>query len=258
MLRDEGGLLTGYVYIDVAGRDASSYVEDAARVVRDQVALPPGYAAVWSGRYEAIERVLNRLKLVLPVTLLLVFILLYAHTRSLAKTFIVLLAVPFSGIGAVWLLYLLGYNQSVAVWVGLIALLGVDAETGIFMILYLDLACEQARREGRLHGIVALHEAIHQGAVKRLRPKFMTVATMMLGLVPIMWCGDRRGRHEAHRSPADRRNRDVVRPGATRLPCHIRDLEVAIRVETWRGGAVGGCDPSLSPDQVTARWQAQT
>ena len=187
MLRDEGGLLTGYVYIDVAGRDAGSYVEEAACVVPDQVALPPGYAVLWSGQYEAIERVGNRLKLVLPVTLLLVFILLYANTRSLAKTFIVLLAVPFSGIGAVWLLYVLGYNLSVAVWVGLIALLGVDAETGIFMILYLDLACEQARREGRLHGIVALREAIHHGAVKRLRPKFMTVATMMLGLVPIMW-----------------------------------------------------------------------
>jgi len=145
------------------------------------------HAVLWSGQYEAIERVRNRLKLVLPVTLLLVFLLLYANTRSLAKTFIVLLAVAFSAIGAVWLLYLLGYNLSVAVWVGLIALLGVDAETGIFMILYLDLACEQARREGRLHGIVARREAIHHGAVKRLRPKFMTVATMMLGLVPIMW-----------------------------------------------------------------------
>jgi Cu(I)/Ag(I) efflux system membrane protein CusA/SilA len=239
MLRDEGGLLTGYVYIDVAGRDPGSYVEEAARVVRDKVALPPGYAVLWSGQYEAIERVRNRLKLVLPVTLLLVFLLLYANTRSLAKTFIVLLAVPFSGIGAVWLLYLLGYNLSVAVWVGLIALLGVDAETGIFMILYLDLACEQARREGRLHGIVALREAIHHGAVKRLRAR-----------------GHRRGRHEAHRSRADRRNREFVRPGATRLPGHIRGLEVAIRVETCCGGAIGGCDPGLSSDQVTARWLA--
>jgi len=187
MVRDEGGLLTGYVYVDVAGRDLGSYVEEAERVVRDKVALPPGYAVLWSGQYEAIVRVRERLKLVLPLTLLLVFLLLYANTRSVAKTFIVLLAVPFSAVGAVWLLYFLGYNLSVAVWVGLIALLGVDAETGIFMLLYLDLACEQARREGRLHGIAALREAIHYGAVKRLRPKFMTVATMMLGLVPIMW-----------------------------------------------------------------------
>ena len=187
MLRDEGGLLTGYVYVDVAGRDAGSYVEEAARVLRERVALPPGYAVLWSGQYEAMERVRERLKVVLPVTLLLVFLLIYANTRSAVKTCMVLMAVPFSAIGAIWLLYLLGYNLSVAVWVGLIALLGVDAETGIFMLLYLDLACDQARREGRLTDLPSLREAIHHGAVRRLRPKFMTAATMMLGLMPIMW-----------------------------------------------------------------------
>ncbi len=134
-----------------------------------------------------MQRVRQRLKLVVPLTLLLILLLLYMNTRSLTKTFMVVLAVPFSAIGAVWFLYLLGYNMSVGVWVGLIALLGVDAETGVFMLLYLDLAYEQARREGRLRNLADLQEAILQGAVKRLRPKFMTVAAAFLGLIPIMW-----------------------------------------------------------------------
>jgi len=187
MVRDEGGLLAGYVYVDVAGRDPGSYVQEAERILREKVSLLPGYALTFSGQYEAMHRVRERLKLVLPVTLLLVCLLLYANTRSVAKTCIILMAVPFSAIGAVWLLAWLGYNLSVAVWVGLIALLGVDAETGIFMLLYLDLACDQAHRAGRLAGLEDLREAIRQGAVKRLRPKFMTVATIMLGLVPMMW-----------------------------------------------------------------------
>jgi Cu(I)/Ag(I) efflux system membrane protein CusA/SilA len=187
MVRDEGGLLAGYVYVDVAGRDPGSYVQEAQRILREKVSLLPGYALTFSGEYEAMHRVRERLKLVLPVTLLLVCLLLYANTRSVAKTCIILMAVPFSAIGAVWLLAWLGYNLSVAVWVGLIALLGVDAETGIFMLLYLDLACDQAHRAGRLACLEDLREAIRHGAVKRLRPKCMTVATIMLGLVPIMW-----------------------------------------------------------------------
>jgi Cu(I)/Ag(I) efflux system membrane protein CusA/SilA len=123
---------------------------------------------------------------IVPVTLFLILLLLYLNTRSLTKTFIVLLAVPFSAIGAFWFLYLLGYNMSIGVWVGLIALLGVDAETGVFMLLYLDLAYEQAKKEGRLKSLADLQEVIHYGAVRRLRPKFMTVATTFLGLVPIM------------------------------------------------------------------------
>jgi Cu(I)/Ag(I) efflux system membrane protein CusA/SilA len=187
MLRDENGLLNGYVYVDVAGRDIGSYVTEAKRVIAEQVKLPAGYSLVWSGQYEAMERVRERLKIVLPVTLFLVLMLLYLNTRSLAKTAIIVLAVPFSAVGAIWLLYLLGYNISIGVWVGLIALLGVDAETGVFMLLYLDLAYDEARREGRLTSLKDLQQAVLHGAVKRIRPKFMTVATMFMGLVPIMW-----------------------------------------------------------------------
>ena len=187
MIRDEDGLLTGYVFVDVAGRDISSYVDEASRVVREQVKLPPGYAVLWSGQYEAMARVRARLTYIVPFTLFLVFVLLYLNTRSFAKTAIVLLAVPFSAVGAVWFLYLLGYNMSIAVWVGLIALLGVDAETGVFMLLYLDLAYQKASHAGRLRTLADLQAAIVEGAAKRLRPKFMTMATMLVGLVPIMW-----------------------------------------------------------------------
>jgi Cu(I)/Ag(I) efflux system membrane protein CusA/SilA len=187
MIRNEDGLLTGYVYIDIAGRDSNGYVEAAAKVLRDKVKLPPGYAISWSGQYEAAQRVQQRLLLVVPLTLFLIFLLLYMNTRSITKTMIIILAVPFSAIGAFWLLYILGYNMSVAVWVGLIALLGVDAETGIFMLLYLDLAYAQAKQEGRLRTLPDLHNAIIEGAAKRIRPKFMTVATLLVGLIPIMW-----------------------------------------------------------------------
>jgi Cu(I)/Ag(I) efflux system membrane protein CusA/SilA len=187
MIRDEDGLLTGYVYVDLAGRDPGSYVKEANEVVRAKVSLPPGFAVTWSGQYEAMERVNSRLMLVLPVTAFLILLLLYVNTRSAIKTMIVVLAVPFSAIGAVWFLYLLGYNMSIGVWVGLIALLGVDAETGVFMLLYLDLSYEQAKKEGRLRTLKDLQEAIVHGAVKRIRPKFMTVATDFIGLVPILW-----------------------------------------------------------------------
>jgi Cu(I)/Ag(I) efflux system membrane protein CusA/SilA len=187
MLRDENGLLNGYVYVDVAGRDIGGYVAEAKRIIAEKVPLPTGYSLVWSGQYEAMERVRERLKIVLPITLLLVLMLLYLNTRSLTKTAIIMTAVPFSAVGAVWLLYALGYNMSIGVWVGLIALMGVDAETGVFMLLYLDIAYEDARREGRLRSAGDLRTAILHGAVKRIRPKFMTVATMFMGLVPIMW-----------------------------------------------------------------------
>jgi Cu(I)/Ag(I) efflux system membrane protein CusA/SilA len=187
MIRNENGLLTGYVYIDLAGRDPRSYIDEADRLIRDKVQLPPGYALSWSGQYEAMERVQERLKIVLPLTVFIIFLLLYLNTRSVTKTTIVLLAVPFSAIGAIWLLYLLGYNMSIAVWVGLIALLGVDAETGVFMLLYLDLAYAQAKKEGRLRNLADLRAAVLHGAVTRLRPKFMTTATTFLGLFPIMW-----------------------------------------------------------------------
>jgi Cu(I)/Ag(I) efflux system membrane protein CusA/SilA len=187
MIRNEDGLLTGYVYVDIADRDPNGYIEEAGRLIRDKVKLPPGYAILWSGQYEGMQRVKERLTVVVPVTLFLILFLLYLNTRSLTKTFIVLLAVPFSAVGAIWFLYLLGYNMSIGVWVGLIALLGVDAETGVFMLLYLDLAYEQAKKEGRLRSLADLQEVIRYGAVRRLRPKFMTVATMFLGLIPILW-----------------------------------------------------------------------
>ncbi len=187
MIRNEDGLLTGYVYVDLAGRDPRGFVREADALLRERVPLPPGNTIAWSGQYEAMERVRERLKLVIPVTLVLILLLLYLNTRSLVKTCIVLLAVPFSAIGAVWFLHLLGYNMSVGVWVGLIALLGVDAETGVFMLLYLDIAYEQAKKEGRLRNLPELRAAITEGAVKRLRPKFMTVTTTFIGLLPIMW-----------------------------------------------------------------------
>ena len=187
MIRDEDGLLTGYVYVDIADRDQDGYIDEARKRIRDEVKLPPGYALLWSGQFEASQRMKERLIVVVPLTLLLIVTLLYMNTRSMTKTAIVMLAVPFSAIGAFWFIWLLNYNMSIAVWVGLIALLGVDAETGIFMLLYLDIAYEQAKREGRLRSLAELREAIRQGALMRLRPKFMTVATMFLGLVPIMW-----------------------------------------------------------------------
>jgi Cu(I)/Ag(I) efflux system membrane protein CusA/SilA len=187
MIRNENGLLSGYVYVDMAGRDIGSYVADAKRAVGEHVKLPPGYALVWSGQYEFMQRVAQRLWVVVPITLLLIFILLHLNTGSWVKTLIILLAVPFSAVGAIWLLYLLHYNTSVAVWVGLIALMGVDAETGVFMLLYLELAYEEAKSKGLLRGWDDLRAAIVDGAVKRLRPKVMTVGVMFMGLLPIMW-----------------------------------------------------------------------
>jgi len=187
MIRDENGRLSGYVYVDVTGRDIGGYVHDAKKAVFDRVRIPAGYQLVWSGQYESMQRVKERLTLVVPITLFIVFLLLYFNTRSMVETFIILLAVPFSAVGAVWFLYLLGYNMSIAVWVGLIALLGVDAETAVFMLLYLNLAYHEAKQRGEMRSWDDLRESIVHGAVKRLRPKVMTVACMVFGLVPIMW-----------------------------------------------------------------------
>ena len=187
MLRDENGMLNGYVYVDVAGRDIGSYVNEAKELVRKNLQIQPGYSLAWSGQYEAMQRVREKLTVVLPLTLFLIIMLLYINTKSMTKTLIIILAVPFSAVGAIWLLYFLGYNMSIGVWVGLIALLGVDAETAVFMLLYLDLAHDQAKAEGRLRSLRDLQDVILHGAVKRIRPKFMTVAVMFMGLVPIMW-----------------------------------------------------------------------
>jgi Cu(I)/Ag(I) efflux system membrane protein CusA/SilA len=189
MIRNENGLLSGYVYVDfdTSKEDVGGYVEKAKEAVAEKVKLPPGYSLVWSGQYENMIRVKERLKVVIPVTLVLIWLLMYANTKSAMKTMIVLLAVPFSLIGAIWFLWLLGYNLSIAVWVGVIALMGLDAETGIFMLLFLDLAHAEAKANGVLRNRADLIESIIHGAVKRVRPKAMTVCAAFFGLIPIMW-----------------------------------------------------------------------
>ncbi len=187
MIRDENGHLAGYVYVDMTGRDVGGYVEEAKRQVQEKLELPAGYTLVWSGQYENLARVRERLKIVVPLTLFVIALLLYMNTKSGVKTAIVLLAVPFSLIGAVWLLYVLGYNMSIAVWVGMIALMGLDAETGVFMLLFLDLAYGERVRAGKMKTWSDLEEAIVHGAVKRVRPKIMTVTAAFMGLLPIMW-----------------------------------------------------------------------
>ncbi len=187
MIRDENGQLAGYVYIDISGRDLGGYVEEARRKVAAEVHPPTGYSLVWSGQYENLARVKERLKVVLPLTIFLIAFLLYMNTKSAVKTAIVLLAVPFSLIGAVWLMYLLGYHASIASWVGMIALMGLDAETGVFMLLFLDLSYDQAVKDGKMRNEQDLEEAIIHGAVKRVRPKMMTVMAAFMGLLPLMW-----------------------------------------------------------------------
>ena len=187
MIRSEDGRLVGYVFIDPGTRAIGSYVAEARQVVASQVHLPAGVRTEWAGQFTYLERAKAKLKIVVPVTLFLIALLLYFNTGSVTKVAIVLLAVPFSLVGAVWLLWILGYHVSVAVWVGLIALAGLDAETGVVMLLYLDLAWERWRREGRLREPADLREAIVEGAAHRIRPKLMTVLVLLVGLMPVMW-----------------------------------------------------------------------
>jgi Cu(I)/Ag(I) efflux system membrane protein CusA/SilA len=188
MLRDENALLAGYVFVDfdTGNQDVGSYVEQA-KAAASAVKIPPGYSLQWSGQFENMTRVRERLKLVLPITIILIFLLLYANTKSAGKALIVMLAVPFSLVGAVWLLWLLDFNVSIAAWVGMIALMGLDAETGVFMLLFLDLAYDDAVKEGRMRSKADLREAIIHGAVRRVRPKAMTVFAALMGLLPILW-----------------------------------------------------------------------
>ncbi|HCM39065.1 MAG: cation transporter [Bdellovibrionales bacterium GWC1_52_8] len=187
MIRNENGLLAGFVYVDMTGRDIGGYVDEAKKTVEEKIKVPTGYTLVWSGQYENMIRVKERLKVVVPLALFIIALLLYMNTKSVVKAGIVMLAVPFSLIGSVWLLYLLGYNISIAVWVGMIALMGLDAETGVFMLLYLDLAYEDEVRQGKMRTQEHLHAAIIHGAVKRIRPKMMTVMAAFMGMLPIMW-----------------------------------------------------------------------
>ncbi|MGH7341472.1 MAG: efflux RND transporter permease subunit, partial [Candidatus Rokuibacteriota bacterium] len=187
LVRSEAGRLVGLVSVNVAGRPIVDYVEDARRAVAEQVTLPPGIRLEWAGQFQYYERARARLALVLPLTLLLVAVLLYWNTGSAVETGIVLLAVPFSLIGAVWLLWLLDYNLSVAVWVGVIALAGLDAQTGVVMLLYLTIAHRQRAASGELRSAADLEDAIVEGAARRIRPKLMTVVAMTAGLLPLLW-----------------------------------------------------------------------
>ncbi|MBT8385874.1 MAG: CusA/CzcA family heavy metal efflux RND transporter [Ignavibacteria bacterium] len=185
-IKSENARPNAWVYIDLKDIDVGTYIENAKRIINEQVELPAGYSLIWSGQYEYMERASKKLAMVVPLTLLLVLVLLYMNTKSFTKTGIILLALPFSMVGAVWYLFIAGYNMSVAVWVGIIALLGVSAETGVVMLLYLDIAYEKFKNNGMMNSLADLKEAVFEGAVKRIRPKMMTVMTTLLGLLPII------------------------------------------------------------------------
>jgi len=190
-IRTENALLSAYIFVDIRDRDIGSYVADARKAVSEEVKFPPGYYATWSGQFEYMERAAAKMKIVIPITLLIIFLLLYLNFRRVTESLIVMLSVPFALVGGVWLLWLLNYNLSVAVAVGFIALAGVAAETGVVMLIYLEHAWQeiQLRRAAAAHQLTAddLHAAIMQGAVERVRPKMMTVVAIMAGLLPIMW-----------------------------------------------------------------------
>lgn len=187
MIKNEDGGLTGWVYVDIEGRDLGGWIKEAKDRVRNELQLPAGSSLTWTGQYEFMERVRQRLKVVLPLTLAVVFLLFYLNFRSVSKTLIVLLSIPFALTGSIWYLWILDYNLSIAVWVGMIALAGVAAETGVVMIVFLDEAYDRAVREGRMQSRKDLSDAITYGAVQRVRPKLMTVMTTLLGLFPLMW-----------------------------------------------------------------------
>jgi Cu(I)/Ag(I) efflux system membrane protein CusA/SilA len=187
MVKSENARLTSWVFVDIAKIDVGTYVHEAQKVVAEQVKLPAGYSIIWSGQFEYMEAARKRLLVAVPLTLVMIVLLLYMSTRSWLRVGIVLLAIPFSLVGAVWLLYLMGYHLSLAVWVGVIALAGLDAETGVVMLLYLDTSFERFRAEGRMRDLNDLWHAVHDGAVKRIRPKTMTVMAIFMGLLPLLW-----------------------------------------------------------------------
>jgi Cu(I)/Ag(I) efflux system membrane protein CusA/SilA len=192
-IRTENALLSAYIYVDIRDRDIGGYVADAKKAVAEQVKFPPGYYVTWSGQFEYMERAIEKMKIVIPVTLLSIFLLLYLNFRRITETLIVMLSVPFALVGGVWLMWLLGYNLSVAVAVGFIALAGVAAETGVIMLIYLDHAWEAVKVKCRAAGrdppptADDLYAAVMEGAVERVRPKMMTVVAIMAGLLPILW-----------------------------------------------------------------------
>jgi len=187
MIRDEDGMLSGYVYVDMAGRDVGGYVEDLKRAVQGRVELPAGYTIVWSGQYEFMQRVKERLKLAVPLTVAIIFVLYYFVFPSIGETLIVMLGLPMSLVGAVWLLFLLDYNISIAVWVGILTVIGTAAETSAVMLAYLDEACRRRQATGGLRTLDDLIETVHNGALERIRPMAIIGLVDVIGLLPVMW-----------------------------------------------------------------------
>jgi Cu(I)/Ag(I) efflux system membrane protein CusA/SilA len=187
VVRTEGAMPTAWVYVDVAGRDIGSYVKDAQKMVNDMIKLPPGYSIVWSGQYEYMQRAKERMKLVIPATLAIIFLLLYFNFKSVGETLIVMLSLPFALVGGIWFIWALGYNWSVAVAIGFIALAGVAAETGVVMLIYLDVEWKKRCASAAQPTVRDLYEAVVEGAVNRVRPKMMTIVAIMGGLLPILW-----------------------------------------------------------------------
>jgi Cu(I)/Ag(I) efflux system membrane protein CusA/SilA len=208
-IRNENGQLVGFVFVDLTTDDIGSYVRAAAERIREQVQFPPGYYIQWAGQFEYQERAFKRLLLIGPFTLLIIFVLIYLNTRSVIRTIIVLTAVPFSLVGAFGVLHFLGYNLSAAVWVGIIALAGLDAETGVIMLLYLDHAWDKFKAAGRLNSLADLYDAVREGAVQRIRPKIMTVCAILFGLLPIMWSPDTQAGAFTFTSGKDHNARDL-------------------------------------------------
>ncbi len=256
VIRNENGSLAGWVYVDMTGRDIGSYVEEAKKLVSEKIEktglLPAGYRLEWSGQYEHMLRVQERLKLVLPLTLILIFILLYLNFRSIPETFIILLSIPFAMTGSIWLLWLLDYNLSIAVWVGIIALAGLAAQTGTVMIIYLDEAFHAYQKAGRMKTQYDLFESITYGAVQRVRPKVMTVSMITLGLVPALW---------AHGAGAEAIQRIAAPMIGGLITSTILTLEIVPAIYSmWRGRQVewvkGPKPPKKSWEQLSEQFVA--
>jgi Cu(I)/Ag(I) efflux system membrane protein CusA/SilA len=237
IIKDENASLTGWVYIDVADRDLGGYVEDAKRTVESQLKLPEGYTLVWTGQYEFMQRVKARLKIVVPITLAIIIVMIFMNFGSIGETIIVLLSLPFALTGSFWLMHILTwmhpenpFNLSIAVWVGIIALAGVAAETGIIMIVYLDEAFHMFQKMGRMRHQYDLLAAITYGAVQRIRPKLMTVMCILMGLIPLLW---------AHGAGADVMRRIAVPMIGGVITSSILTLEIVPAIYSiWRGRQV--------------------
>ncbi len=241
VIRSEDSRPNGWVFVDIRGIDIGTYVKNAQRAVSQQVRLPTGYSIIWSGEFEYMQRMQRRLMVVIPMTLMIILLIIFLNTKSMTKTAIVMLAVPFSLVGAVWILFILGYNISLAVWVGIIALAGLDAETGVVMLLYLDQAFEAARKQGALT-IAGLREAIDHGAVRRVRPKIMTASVIVTGLLPIMW---------SHGAGSDVMKRIAAPMVGGVVTSVIMELLVYPAVYyLWRKRATGAEAPSTSLDAL--------